>query len=231
MFACAIALASGIRTVDEPVEEIQIQYQNECMRNTVGEKTIDRHERREKHRPEFNTLNVDRTDLDFCFWVGVTCRNGRIVGIAWNMSNHVSIQSLAWLPPSIERANITGKWIHTKLETHRLPKNIRHATFSSCGLHGSLELRELPVRLEELHLRRNKFTGEIRLTSLPPRMRIIDLERNKITRAFVSNDRLPGSLEKVDLFNTKGPRLVCLDGKKADPRIHLYEQYIELMGF
>ncbi|KNH04502.1 hypothetical protein XU18_4272 [Perkinsela sp. CCAP 1560/4] len=216
VIACTIATVAGISGADDQ-QQIQTHCQRECMRKTVNERSAE--------CLQLSSRRVNISDSNCCDWIGVTCLNQLILGIMWDGGTSVKIQSLAWLPASLVVVKIPGKWIRTNLETRLLPKKLRYVNFSRCGLYGPLELRDLPVALEELQLCKNNFTGEIRLTSLPPRMRIIDLERNEITRAFVSNDRLPGSLEKVDLFSTNGPRLVCLDEEEADRRIHLDKLY------
>ncbi|KNH00571.1 leucine Rich repeat protein [Perkinsela sp. CCAP 1560/4] len=192
-------------TVDDSVAELRFKFQMACMRKTAENYHVYRSRRHQKE--------------NCCFWMGVTCQVDIVIGIYWSQSDSVTIKSLAWLPPSLQRATLIVKRIYTHFEMQRLPKHLRYANFPVCGLHGPLELRTLPKELAELLLPANNFTGEIRLTSLPPHMQKLDLQSNRIMQAFVCNAQLPISLEVVQLFSEKRPRFVCLDGKNVDRRV------------
>ncbi|KNH08795.1 hypothetical protein XU18_0759 [Perkinsela sp. CCAP 1560/4] len=161
------------------------EYQTACMRNIIGDNN---------KSDRAKGLNVGRSA-----WAGVTWRNKIVVGITWGASTIVKLNGLEWLPPSLERAEITGIAIRANLETRLLPKYLEYADFSSCRLHGTLELRTLPSRLEEFHVARNNFAGDISLTSLPTCMVLLNLERNKLARVFISNFQLPKCLRSVQL--------------------------------
>ena len=160
-------------------------------------------------------LNVGRSA-----WAGVTWRKKIIVSITWGASTIVKVNGLEWLPPSLERAKITGMAIRANLETRLLPKYLAYVDFSSCRLHGTLKLCTLPSRLEEFHVAQNNFAGDICLTSLPTCMVLLNLERNKLARVFLSNYQLPKCLRSVQLYSAKRPRIVCVDDQTADARIH-----------
>ena len=58
------------------------------------------------------------------------------------------------------------------------------------------------------------------LTDLPNSIRIIDLSQNFVNKVFVSNAKLPESLENAMFLAPKGRlRFVCMEGGPVDPRM------------
>ena len=167
---------------------------------------------------------------EVCLWNGVECINGTVFLIRWRGSKQKLVCNLHWVPNTVEELVLTSVGVDSPLRTRRLPRRLRRCKIYMCDLEGSVELRTLPSRLEDLNLRANGLTGIVNLTELPAALAKVDMSLNGFPKMIVRNTSLPKGLLHA-YFNQPGKKLkiVELDGKKLDERVHTKGDMYDLM--
>ena len=158
---------------------------------------------------------------EICEWKGIVCDEKLVRTVAWKEMEDFYLQSMDWLPATIRKVHLRLVPVLTPIKTRHLPRELKYLYLCDCDFPISpIDLQGLPIHLEELHMRACMITGDVLLASLPPYLRVIDLTFNDIQKVYVLNSKLPETLVQVHLAKLfKKPKIVCLDEKKADPRV------------
>mmetsp|Transcript_7925 Transcript_7925/g.11970 ORF Transcript_7925/g.11970 Transcript_7925/m.11970 type:complete len:262 (-) Transcript_7925:6-791(-) len=164
-----------------------------------------------------------------CSWTGIECTPDDIViKIRWTRMTAKAFD-IDWFPPTTEVVNLNDlRLVNETLNTQRFPISARLYGATGCGLQGSVELRTLPSHLEILSLEDNHFSGTVFLTDLPDTLRGISFTSNLIEVVYVKNKSLPERFDTASFVNRhfkQKVKLICVDGKKVDPRVTTKKAY------
>ena len=134
-------------------------------------------------------------------WSGISCEQKIVTEVCFT---NVSMGNfwLPFLPSTVKSVQIINSKQSYSLDSRLIPKDCQILNLSGNKIQGPFILKTLPQGIRHIDLSHNEIRGPFHLIGLPSRLESLIITFNLVKQKFVFYDRIPESLNKIDLVGS-----------------------------